>query len=181
MNFFEMLVLSQKLSFSDGRVTFYGQDILIFPVLSIMGYIDLIGNSTESTKEVYYMVKESMLENKQNLKKAYKPSDGVNWIYNTLNLYGLGKVSFGTSTIPPTGEIFVENSPFANGLNGKVNAPIDHILRGIIAGMVSAIFDNDYDVIEVECCVIGSNRCKLILDSKENLSKNFPSFCKNQV
>lgn len=180
MNFFEMLVMSRKLSFSDGRVTFYGQDIMIFPTTSLMDYFGLLIDDADETKEVYSAVKESMVDSKDSLKNAYNASDAVGWISNTVNLYGLGQITFSDQKAP-IGEIIVTNSPFVESLKGKSKSPVDHVLRGIIAGLTSAVFDNDYDALETACRASGDQGCRFVLDLNANLRKNFPDIYKNQA
>lgn len=182
MNFFEMLVMSRKLSFIDGKVSLYGQEISIYPSRSIMDYILLINEDSELVESVYATAKQSMLEYRAELIKAYNPSKSITWIINTINLYGLGKVEYtGSNPNLPIGEMTAENSPFVQYLKGKVDKPVDSVLKGLIAGMVSAILDSNYDVIELECQATGSSKCKFVLDTKENLVSKFPIECQNQI
>lgn len=181
MNFFEMLVLSKKLSFADGKVSFYGQDISVYPLQSVVEYTGLINKDSESVKFTYITAKNSMIEYKQNIASAYNQSDTKKWIVETVNLYGLGEIQFDTSSSQLTGGITVENSPFAQNLKGKIDRPVDHILRGIIAGITSVVSNIDYDVIELKCETTGNTNCKLVLDNKEALIQKFPNESKEQL
>ncbi|MGI0100199.1 MAG: V4R domain-containing protein [Candidatus Micrarchaeaceae archaeon] len=173
--------MSRKMVFEDGLVTFYGEGVLIFPAPSIIKYTAMINDEPEYTKSLYQTAKESVLEYKQNLLKECGSNDHKKFIIDTIKLYGLGKIGYEIDSAEPTGMIMLENSPFASNDSGKANNPIDHILRGLIVGMVSAIFDREFDMIEIECRASGGNNCKFLLDSSDELIKKFPLLCANQI
>ncbi|MDE1823188.1 MAG: 4-vinyl reductase [Candidatus Micrarchaeota archaeon] len=182
MNFFEMLIMSKRMSFEDGTVTLYGENVLIIPAPNIVKYICMAGANQGNGRDMYSRAKAATLEYKQDLVKAYKSGGGMSWIINTINLYGLGKATYqGASNSLPAGVIILENSPFAHNPDCKAGAPIDHVLRGIIAGMASAIFNKDFDTIELKCAAAGGDSCKIIIDSKKNLMRNFPQFYEDQI
>jgi predicted hydrocarbon binding protein len=60
----------------------------------------------------------------------------------------------------------LEHSPFAIELNGKVKFAVDVFMRGILAGLFSAVFKEEIACVETECAAINSERCKLILKPK---------------
>lgn len=176
-----MLIFNKKLSFSEGRISFYDQDISVYPLQSIIEYMGLIHKDQELTKFTYITAKESILEYKQNLINSCNQSNKLDWAIQTINLYGLGKVQYNDSTSFPAGKITIENSPFVQNLKGKVNSPVDHILRGIVSGVISSIFDTNYDVIELDCSVAGATNCSLAINTKDTLLKKFPTECKIQI
>lgn len=181
MNFFEMLVLSKKLSFADGKVSLYGQEISIYPARSMMDYVRTISEDVESVKLIYATAKESMLEYREELSKAYDKSNGKDWLISTINLYGLGKIQYSTDSRALEGEITVENSPYSQYLKGSVKRPIDDVLRGVIAGTVSAVLGADYDALETECEALGSQKCKLIIGKNDSLKSGFASIAGSQI
>ncbi|MDE1851359.1 MAG: 4-vinyl reductase [Candidatus Micrarchaeota archaeon] len=182
MNFFEMLIMSRKMAFQDGTVTLYGENVLIFPAPSIIKYICLTGTDPKNAKELYHMAKESILERRGNINSTGNSEADVSWVIDTVNLYGLGKLHYQeTAGTAPAGIIIVENSPFSNSPDCMVGAPMDHILRGILAGMASAVFNKELEAVETECRVVGSSVCKIALDTKENLMKRYPAMYKAQT
>ncbi len=62
--------------------------------------------------------------------------------------------------------IIVENSPFAKELAGKTKFPIDTILRGVFAGLFSAMLKEDLDCVETECVALNSKACKFVVKQK---------------
>ena len=60
-----------------------------------------------------------------------------------------------------------ENSPIAVPLKGKSAFATDTILRGLLAGAFSKVFEEDIDCVEAECAAQNSERCKFILKPKK--------------
>ena len=182
MNFFEMLILSQKLHLEDGKISFYGQDIVIFEPSSLAEYILEIDNNLELIKILYYSAKEAIIENKKNIMNImdnYKNLEFSQWITKTVNLYAYGRIKFENST--DIENVILENSIIANMLKNKVKIPPDHILRGIIAGFVSIIKNKNLDCIEIECYAIGATNCKLIIGSLDFLKSKYTNLCEAQI
>jgi predicted hydrocarbon binding protein len=169
------------MTFEEGKVTFYGQDVLIIPYIPIMEYMAQISNDTESTKIIYSMTKEAMLENREGIIKVYKASGDSDWICNTINLFGQGKIKYENSATEPIGVIILENSISAKDIKYTTKYPIDHILRGIIAGIVSVVLDKDIDAIETMCCATGSSNCKFFIATKEDIENKFAILYKQQI
>ncbi|MDD4251081.1 MAG: 4-vinyl reductase [Candidatus ainarchaeum sp.] len=62
--------------------------------------------------------------------------------------------------------IIVDNSPFAIQVKGKVDRPMDNILRGIFSGVFSIIFKEDVDCVETECFAMNAKSCKFVIKPK---------------
>ena len=57
----------------------------------------------------------------------------------------------------------VSNNPVASRLHLKAKAPADHILRGILAGLFSRVFEEPVDCVETHCCALGEGDCEFII------------------
>ena len=57
-------------------------------------------------------------------------------------------------------------------LKGKVKKPVDHFIRGLIAGWATASFKWDIDVIEQECSALGSDKCKFVFKKAEEIDRD---------
>ena len=71
--------------------------------------------------------------------------------------------------------VSVSNNPFTPYLRGKVTKPIDHLHRGIIAGIFSKAFQKDVDCVEVHCSALGHRECEFVVKQQKNFkleSKN---------
>ncbi len=59
--------------------------------------------------------------------------------------------------------VSVSNNPLAGRLHKRVSMPADHILRGIIAGIFSAVFGESVDCVEIHCIALGEADCEFIV------------------
>ncbi len=178
MNFFEMLVLNHRLHLEDGKVSFYGQDIVIFEPTSLAEYISEIDNDLASIKLLYYITKEAIMENSKNIIDNFKATEPTKWIAKTVNLYAFGKITFVNNNME---DVLLENSAIVKILKNKVKNPPDYILRGLIAGFSSIIRNENLECIETECQATGSQYCKLIIGSQNYLKSKYLSLYETQI
>lgn len=57
----------------------------------------------------------------------------------------------------------VSSNPVGGRLHGKPKTPVDHILRGIIAGVFSSVFAESVDCVETHCIALGEKNCEFIV------------------
>lgn len=181
MNFFEMLMLSKRLKFEDGKVEFYGQNVLIIPTISMARYLVEVNKSDELAGMLYSNARDAVLENKREIAKAYDSADAKAWLEHTLNIYSQGRVHFDKLSEDLTGTLVLEDSCIADGTEGKADNAADHILRGIIAGVVSSLSGCDMDAIELSCRAKGDNECRLVISKREDLRRALPDLYARQV
>ncbi len=181
MDFLELLLISKKLHFTDGNVTFYGQHISIAPPTSMAEYILQSDGDINISKAIYKIAKKTMMDNTVGFLDAYNKQNVTEWIVNTINLYSIGKIRYENDKVTLIDTIYLENSVIANTLKGKVKFPSDHIMRGIVGGLVSVIKNEDLECIETECEAIGDQYCKLIIGSENYLKSKYSSLCETQI
>jgi predicted hydrocarbon binding protein len=185
MGIFEELMLAKQLSFKEGEISLLDQRIVMFPSNFLALYTEKIKDKRELVKELYECAKDSVRESfGPSVGKAYGFSvlDYTNWFVSILNMSGWGNVHWEENEWEKKrGVIKIEHSPIAKYLKGKVSSPCDHIMRGFMAGGGASAFDLDIDTIEVECEALGAEKCKFIVDSKENLKSRFPELFEQQV
>ncbi|MCX8158162.1 MAG: 4-vinyl reductase [Candidatus Diapherotrites archaeon] len=66
----------------------------------------------------------------------------------------------------------VENSPIAMPLKGKVNYPVDHILRGFFAGIFSHYFKDNVDCVELKCYATNYPFCEFVIKRTSDFDFN---------
>lgn len=181
MNFFEMLMLSKKMSFENGTVKLYGQNIIIFPPQSIAEYVVSINDNKELIRDLYNTAKKAMVEYGEVISEDYKASHDINWVCDYVNLFGQGRIVYEDITKAPTGTILLENSLYFEGFKNKLNSPVDHIMRGIIAGILSAIFNKNFDAVETECVAMDYSICRFVVDYSDVLKKRFSGIYDTQI
>jgi len=59
--------------------------------------------------------------------------------------------------------VSVSSNPFAGKLHCSPKMPVDHILRGIIAGIFSSVFGEGVDCVETHCIALGEASCEFIV------------------
>lgn len=178
MNFFEMLILSQRLHIEDGKISFYGQDIVIFEPTSLSEYILDIDDDLASIKLLYHIAKEAIIENSKNIIDNFKATEPTKWIAKTVNLYAFGKVTFVNDNME---DVLLENSVIVEILKNKVKNPPDHILRGIIAGFSSIIRNENLECIEIECLATKGKFCRLVISQEAFLKTKYNEIYERQV
>lgn len=182
MNFLEMLLMSRKLTFDEGKVSLYGKSILILPASPFFEYIATINSDTDMIQYLYATEKKALIaEYEESFSRSYNASDSATWICDNINLYGYGRIRYDDAKTAPYGKITLENSPFTIRLRGVTGKPVDHILRAIIAGTVSAITHKDTDVIETNCSVGEGNVCSMQVGERGELMSQFPELFKTQI
>ncbi len=183
MNFLELLLMSRKLSFEEGRIYLYGKGVLMLPMAPIANYFSAVNNDDTTVKNTYSMSKSAILsEYKENLSSSFKSSAGhAEFLRNNINLYGYGFAEFENSNFAIPGDVFIKDSPFVEALKGVVKKPIDHVLRGILAGVVTAATGQDTDAIELNCAAVSGEKCIMHLDTKAKLTAEFSELCRTQL
>ena len=181
MNLLDALLMSRKLKFEDGSITLYGEGAAILPLDGFIMYIGEISNDTEVAKLLYSTMRNSMLERSQKLITEAEGTKQAEWLCASVNVYGYGRIRYSKPTTAINGTLILEESPFTKILKGKATTPVDHIIRGAIAGIASAITGRDMHAVEAYCAVSDHDNCQLVLDSKEMLAKEFVELFNQQV
>ncbi len=185
MSIFEELMLARQVSFQDGRVELTGQRVVISPSDFFGLYIESICKDPKLVGAFYGAAKRAMREGfGRDVGKTYGFSfeDYLNWFVKLAKMSGWGKIEWLESDKEKnTGVIGTEGSPVAAYLKGKVDAPCDHVIRGLMAGGASSAYRLDLDIVETECEALGDAKCIFVIDTSENLMKKYPGLAKLQL
>jgi len=57
----------------------------------------------------------------------------------------------------------VANNPLSARLRGKAGMPVDHLLRGVLAGIFCCVFKEPVDCVETHCIALGEADCEFII------------------
>ncbi len=138
--------------------------MVMLPASILSAYTEKISDSPELISNMYHSVKASQREGFASLVgKTYEFSfhDFFKWMTDIFAFAGWGIVEWKVlDENKHIGVITVAHAPVADELKGKVKTPIDHLIRGFVAGAASASFNVDIDVIELECAALGAPVCK---------------------
>jgi predicted hydrocarbon binding protein len=173
--FFDKYIMTSTLKYTHNNFYLMNIPFFIMPVdilISLSSKKDISHH-----KELYTLFKEST-------KKNFMPKFNGMGIGDKKELdflkYFFTASGFGLVEIIDFDEeskraiVVLNNSPFAAELKGKVDFAVDTLLRGVFAGIFSAILKEDVDCVEVECTALNDNVCKFIVKPKKefDLEKN---------
>ena len=161
---FEKLSMLRQLSFTDGEIRLLDNRMVILPANILAAYTEKINESQELVLELYHSIKDSQIEGFAKLvgkSFSFSFNDFVKWMPDIFALAGWGIIEY--KELDPdkhTATLTVARSPVATALKGKVKTPVDHLIRGFIAGAATAAFKVDIDTIETECAALDAQACK---------------------
>jgi predicted hydrocarbon binding protein len=122
-------------------------------------------------REIYYSFKQSM---SQSLKKQFgidfkeEGDRGLDLVENFFTSFGWGLLKNVDVDIKKKRAIvIVNNSPVALKLEGKAKEPVDHFLRGILAGIFSDYFKTEVECVETKCTALNNNHCEFVIKEKK--------------
>jgi predicted hydrocarbon binding protein len=175
MNLFEKFALSRHVLFSDGDIQLFGNRVVLIQSGFFSEYGKSINDSPEKVLEFYNAAKISFREEiakSIGTEFSFNFQNFFNWMTDIAILAGWGILKWsGLDEKNMTGGITVENSPVAKNLAGKAILPVDHLIRGFIAGGASAAFKSDIDAIETDCVVLGAPICKFVFKPNGKTTK----------
>ena len=166
MNIFEKLMLAKKMSFDDGAIYLLGNRVTIIQSDFFVEYSMRANNSSDKINELYEVAKITFRDSiAKSIGKAYSFTfnDFFKWMTDIAMLAGWGIVKWQMiDKNKKIGVITIEKSAVGGNLKGKVTSPVDHVIRGFIAGGASASFNIDMDAIEEECIALNASVCKFV-------------------
>lgn len=162
-NFFDKFIFTSQLKFKD--YNFYVLDIpfVIVPVDMLQGFSAM--DSPDINKAVYYAFKSStqkMLIPKfkagatkpkfLELSQAFFTASGWGLIHN-----------IEIDEVNHRAIVSVSHSPIAKALQGKVQHPVDHYTRAVLAAIFSEYFETQVDAVENECLALHPGDCSFVI------------------
>lgn len=175
-SYYDKFIFTGQMKFKESNFYLIDIPFLLFPVEILSGI--LVNASDDEAKKIYVSVKNSMKDFAPLLKAKpkYKGLSLINFINEFFSNSGFGHIRvlhFDETKF--RGIVLVSSSPFASNLKNKSKKPMDHILRGIIAGIFSFAFEKNLDCVETKCISVNSSECEFIV----NRNKEFDFSKKN--
>jgi predicted hydrocarbon binding protein len=164
-NYYDKFIFTGQVKFNEGNFHLIDIPFLLFPCKILSDF--LFNASEEEAKKIYYSVKKSV-KNFVPLLKAKPNYAGISLVNFSNNFFS--NSGFGHLKVVQFDEkncraiISVSSSPFSFPFSGKSNKPIDHILRGILAGTFSYALEKDLDCVETKCIAMNSSDCEFIVN-----------------
>lgn len=170
---FKKLLMAGQVRFEEGNITFLNSRVLIAPSGLFTNLMEKFKNDEKICLEFYRASKFTNIEGfAREVSKQYKLKqlELAKWLINTGNAGGWGVVKFAVEDDKNKMAVI----EVRNGISGKMKSkiPVDHFLRGQVAGGASAAFGMDFDCIERKCMACGDDCCEFVIKPREKFIKD---------
>ncbi|MGI0141150.1 MAG: V4R domain-containing protein [Candidatus Micrarchaeales archaeon] len=175
MGLLDKLMMARLITFKDGSISLYNNRVVMAPATFFYDLTQAADDNPNEISHLYESAKNSFKDIMAKDIRSYKFSvnDYIKWLFDTATFAGWGMLSLESlDKDKMTGTITMINSPMVEGLKGKAKTPVDHIVRGFIAGAVSMAFKGDLDAIEIECEALGAVKCKFLFKPAAQFEAN---------
>jgi len=163
--FYDKFIFANALKYRQGKFSLANLPFLICPAELLIGLLET--NDLEFEKRLYYAVRKSAANH---LIPAFGTGFGFHGekLLNFLERYfvasGWGLIKNVDLDFKAKKAIVkVSNNPVSTKLHAKAKAPADHILRGLLAGIFSRVFDEAVECVETHCMALGEADCEFIV------------------
>lgn len=164
-SYFDKIIYGGGLKYTNNNFTVMGIPFIMVPTELLTGLSS--SADTNVQKLLYLTAKKSAyksLKTQFGVDFRQEGDKGLKIIEDFFTASGWGLLS-GIDLDPKNKRaiVVVNNSAIGSALKGKVKAPCDHIMRGIIAAIFWDYFDADVDCVESECIATNNPKCKFIV------------------
>jgi len=129
----------------------------------------MVNDNPEINKALYFSVKKetrTTLLNQFGL-KTESPSERLKILQQFFTASGWGEIkNTDIDKKEKRAIVVVANSPVSTQ-KGKYKKPVDHLMRGILAGMFSDLFKTNMECIETKCVALNDPSCHFIIKKAE--------------
>jgi predicted hydrocarbon binding protein len=166
--YYDKFIFTGQIKFHNSNFHLIDIPFVVFPVQVLSAL--LFNSSVDEAKKIYFSVKNSVKDFSALLKAKPKYSgiSLINFVNEFFSNSGFGRirvVHFDEENLRAI--VLVSFSPFSFPFKNKATKPMDHILRGIIAGIFSFAFEKDFDCIETKCIAMNSSECEFIVNRNQ--------------
>ena len=161
--FFDRFIFTNGIRFSNNQFFLMNTPFAILPVDILVGLAEISDPATN--RAVYAAVKKQVAGS---LVSGFSLSNSVElnarFLAEFFSACGIGGVSIVHLDVEnKRAMLVVDHNPIAGSLVNKAKKPVDHVLRGVFAGVFSALFRNDLDCVEHQCIALNQKTCEFIV------------------
>ncbi len=170
---FKKLLMAGQIKFEEGNIIFMNSRVLISPAELFANLMDKFKDDENICLEFYRASKFTHIKGfAEEVSKKYniKNMSLVKWLVDSANMGGWGKMKFIAED--DSEKMFILEVSNSISKNMKSDVPMDHFLRGQIAGGASATFGSEFDCIERKCIASGDDCCEFVVKPREIIIKN---------
>lgn len=182
--FTKKLLFARQLKLEKGSIDMLGQKMVIAPVFTFASMIRNSNNKPEIAKLIYNACKTTNKDVQgftYRVSKLYRAEGAelIKLMASIATMAGWGEINvFKVDGQRKTAIVHILNSPVAQ-LAGQSKSPVDHPIRGYMAGAAEVIFNGIgkqnweiFDYIETKCVSTGGEFCEFVLDRRSNFKKS---------
>gem|GEM_PF-808576 len=169
-NFYDKFIFANALKYKNNNFFLADLPFLVCPVELLSGLLETQDQDFE--RKLYLAIRESV-------SKHLIPSFGAEFglrgkpLVDFLEKYfvasGWGTISnIDLDFEAKKAIVRVSNNPVSSRLHFRAAAPADHILRGVLAGIFSRVFEEKMDCVETHCCALGEQECEFIIKKQHD-------------
>jgi predicted hydrocarbon binding protein len=173
------LMMARQIKMDKGSLILLEQKMVMCPAVTFVFLPSLVGDN-DIGKHIYYACK---LADEQGFTKGIRKRYGleggklIQWMANIAMLGGWGDIQVMKLDMKQKRAIVqARNSPIAlqypPSKSSKV--PVDHIMRGYMAGAAEVAFGTPTDFIETKCQAMGDPHCEFIAKPTDEFDKSDP-------
>jgi predicted hydrocarbon binding protein len=172
-NIVKKLLFARQIKFERGEIILLGQRVAISPSQLFNNIVKEFENNDEIMRKIYHACKTVNMEGYARVvSKKYKLSGMklAKWLINSGEVGGWGKIISVRAYIKEKKAVIQICDSLSKDM--KSTKPVDHFLRGQLAGGASAAFGIEFDCIERRCIAIGDKFCEFVIKKREDFIKN---------
>ncbi|MFH1256813.1 MAG: 4-vinyl reductase [Candidatus Diapherotrites archaeon] len=174
IDLFQKLLMMQQIKFEEGNIRLFGRRMVLSPAEMPIAMTDYMLNHPQAIPEIYEKIRVNIetgwAEAVHDLYK-FGRRNYIDTMKDIGTLSGWGNHQFLTYDAEKLeGLVRTPNSPVGEYYKNKVKEPVDHIFRGLAAGVGSAILKKEMDWIETKCIGKGDPYCEMLFKLRENIT-----------
>ena len=175
--FVSKLLLGRQLNFDKGRLSVFGQRVIIVPVELIQLLIQKGLEDEKFEDMIYDAMKNSVYIFCENLKKNYnmKSKDLENILVNLAEMNGYGELQITKIDYEKKIAVYHMRGLPSKSLFGKIKSKkkvADRYWAGMLAGgAMSILGDKNIEAVEIICDITGKEHCEFVAGSKESIKE----------
>jgi len=180
---FKKLMFARQIQIEKGSLIILGQRMLILPALTFVYLQKVAPNKELMNKFIYYSCKLADVKGfASGIREKYGLTEEklTKWMFDVAMLAGWGQFDLLSIDKEKLTMIFhVKNSPVSI-LFKHSTSPVDHAIRGFIAGASETLYKKPIDTIEIKCQGMGDQYCEFITKPTKEFDFN-DSLVKSQL
>jgi predicted hydrocarbon binding protein len=171
------LLLARQFEMEKGKIIVLGQPVVITPAWVFVYLLKTSKDKAKMGRLIYLATKFADLRGFSKAiteKYGFKRHELIKWMKDIAELAGWGQINIRKIDTKEKIVIgYVLNSPLP-ALYGPSKFPVDHVFRGLTAGALEIVFQEQTECIETQCIAMGNNCCEFIIKPRKQFSFTDP-------